>query len=262
MIFSRDFGNPANPRVVVMHGLCGSSRNWLSVGEALAGQGLCVTLLDARDHGMSEWSDELSYQALAQDFMQWWSANNSPEITFVGHSMWGKLGMVLATHYGDILGDRLKGLCVVDIAPKDYSPHYQDSLRACLELDLDKIDSRKAADEALGERIENTIFRQFLLSNLYSDSDGNWAWRCNFELILRDLPNLAANPLKSNDISDKSILFVAGEKSNFIEPADESLLKAHFPHSQLAWLPTGHNVHIEAREAFVKILSSWIKSLK
>ncbi|MBE0586334.1 MAG: alpha/beta fold hydrolase, partial [Desulfofustis sp.] len=48
-LYSRIIGS--GPPVLVLHGLLGMSDNWLTIGRGLANHGLCVHLLDLRNHG-------------------------------------------------------------------------------------------------------------------------------------------------------------------------------------------------------------------
>lgn len=258
-LFSRTLGSPEAPRVLVAHGLAGSGRNWLTAAEGIAQAGFCVELLDLRDHGQSPWSDDLGYAALAQDILAHVVRSPGPLI-FLGHSMGGKLGMALAAHHsGEI---NLRGLCVVDSAPRPYTPPYLSSLVACRDLDLAQVHTRADADRLLAPLIPDERFRQFLLSNLGRDDAGGFRWSCHWELIARDLPKVASNPLSPADHWAGPVLFIAGSRSQYFLPLiDEAQALVHFPSARVEWLPTGHNVHIEAPQDFIKVFTRWALAL-
>jgi pimeloyl-ACP methyl ester carboxylesterase len=260
-LFSRVIGDAKAPRIIIAHGLCGSGRNWLTAGDALASQGFCVELLDLRDHGQSPWSNNISYPLLADDIVEHWRKENEPPFVFIGHSLGGKTGMVLSTQRKEIFGDKLRGMIVVDIAPKPYTPPYLQALEACRDLDLSKINSRSDADAALKEKIPQERFRQFLLTNLKKNDDGTYSWSCNFGLFVKDLPNVAANPLTPEDKSEIPALFIGGDRSAYVIPDDSPMIKKHFPNSRLEFLQSGHNVHIEAPEDFIRMAVNWIRKL-
>ena len=52
--------------MVILHGLFGSSDNWQTHAKKLA-EYYRVILVDQRNHGHSEWSDEFSYELMSQD---------------------------------------------------------------------------------------------------------------------------------------------------------------------------------------------------
>jgi len=52
--------------LVILHGLFGSSDNWLTHAKKLA-EYYEVTLVDLRNHGHSPWSAEFSYPLMVQD---------------------------------------------------------------------------------------------------------------------------------------------------------------------------------------------------
>src|SRR5438128_11333920 len=99
--------------VVFCHGLFGQGRNWTGVGKALSEEHR-VLLVDLPQHGRSDWSEHFDYLEVADQV----GALLSPEdpVTLVGHSLGGKVAMVLALRSPELVAR----LCVVDIAPVDY----------------------------------------------------------------------------------------------------------------------------------------------
>ena len=111
-----DLGGAGKPPMLVLHGLLGSSRNWLGTGRDLA-KHWQVFALDARNHGKSPHAPEMDYNVLAADLLAWMDAHHLAKATLVGHSLGGKTAMLLACRHPG----RVERLVVVDIAPKDYS---------------------------------------------------------------------------------------------------------------------------------------------
>lgn len=78
-LFFRDLGGAGKPPLVLLHGLLGSSRNWLSAGGELAaskaggggGDVFHVFALDLRNHGRSPHVEEMSYEAMVGDVVAW-----------------------------------------------------------------------------------------------------------------------------------------------------------------------------------------------
>src|SRR5580692_6120080 len=94
-LFHRDLGGAGHPPVVILHGMLGSSRNWQTVGADLAARRR-VYALDLRNHGMSPHADSMGYAAMAADVAAWMDANGVGPAELVGHSMGGKVAMLLA----------------------------------------------------------------------------------------------------------------------------------------------------------------------
>lgn len=259
-LFSRSLGPSNAPRVVVAHGMAGSSRNWLTAAEGISQAGFRVELLDLRNHGQSPWDEDFNYQALLQDVVAHLQGTPGGFI-FLGHSMGGKLGMALAARHGSQLG--LRGLCVVDSAPRGYKIAYAAALEACRDLDLAQVKTRADADRLLAPKIPDAQFRQFLLSNLGRADSGGFRWVCNWPVIARDCQKIGENPLDANDRWAGPALFIAGNRSQYFLPLiDEAQVLIHFPRAQVQWLSTGHNVHIEAPGAFIKTFTDWAQALR
>ena len=65
-LFHTDLGGAGNPPLILLHGLLGSSRNWLTTGRDLAAH-WHVLALDARNHGKSSHDPVMNYDVLADD---------------------------------------------------------------------------------------------------------------------------------------------------------------------------------------------------
>ena len=55
--------------LIIVHGLFGSSDNWKTQAKKFS-EYFRVILVDVRNHGRSPWSDEFSYQIIANDLVE------------------------------------------------------------------------------------------------------------------------------------------------------------------------------------------------
>jgi pimeloyl-ACP methyl ester carboxylesterase len=101
--------------LVILHGLYGSSDNWMSIGRELSSK-YRVILVDQRNHGQSPHNNSHTYSDLALDLLELFDLLHLGEAIIVGHSMGGKVAMLFAAQYPD----KVKALVVVDILPYSY----------------------------------------------------------------------------------------------------------------------------------------------
>ena len=247
-LFHRDLGGIGHPPLVLLHGMLGSSRNWQSAGADLAAN-FHLLAPDLRNHGRSPQADEMTYQVMMQDVLAWLDANRIPRAIFVGHSMGGKVAMLLACRHPG----RVERLVCVDIAPKDYFwPGHRQNFTAMNELNLADLNSRAEAELRFEGRVPSFALRKFLATNLERNDAGHWRWLINLPVITAALPLMEKNPLGPSDQFPGPTLFIAGGKSNYIEAADHAAVRAHFPAAHIVTIAeSGHNPHMEARPAFV-----------
>jgi esterase len=245
----RDFGGAGRPPLVLLHGLLGSSRNWQTTGVDLATQ-YHVLALDLRNHGRSPQAELMTYPAMVGDVVHWLDEQGLSSVSFVGHSMGGKVAMLLACRHPE----RVSRLVVVDIAPKTYVwAGHRASFAAMNELELGDLRSRAEAEMRLETRVPSWATRKFLTTNLERNDDGSWRWVVNLPVLTDALATLEANPLAPEDRFAGPTQFIAGGKSNYIEAEDHPAIRAHFPAATITVLPeSGHNPHMESREAFVR----------
>ena len=249
MILShRDLGGAGRPPLLLLHGMLGSSRNWQTAGADLAAH-FHAFALDLRNHGRSPHAEAMSYEEMMGDVVEWMEAQAIPAATFVGHSMGGKVAMLLACRQPA----RVERLVVVDIAPKNYFwPGHRASFAAMNELNLADLKSRAEAEMRFEARVPSWPTRKFLTTNLERGPQGEWSWQINLPVITTALPELEKNPLQPGDRYEGPTRFLAGEKSTYIELEDHEVIRAHFPQAEILTIPgASHNPHMETREAFV-----------
>lgn len=252
-VYERWIGGTGAVPLVLLHGLLGSSRNWLATGKELAAERL-VYALDLPNHGEAPHGPEMEYPFLQQSLVEWADQRQIDAAIWLGHSMGGKVAMALACQNPD----RVRGLIVVDIAPRQNPHSHENELQAMAALDLSALGSRQQADSALEQLgVKEWAMRQFLLTNLVRTAEG-FAWRVNLPVLQRQLPQLAATPLDAADRYDGPTLFIRGDRSPFIRDEDSALIQHHFPAAEIVRLPdSGHNPHIEDRANLNRILQQW-----
>ncbi len=237
-----DSGKP----FVILHGFLGMSDNWKTLGTRWAEDGYEVHLLDQRNHGRSFHSDEFSYKVMAEDLKIYCEEHDLKEIILLGHSMGGKAAMQFAVTYPEMVSK----LIVADIGPKAYPQHHQDILKALSALDFSTIKSRGEAEDILSEYIKDNGTRLFLLKNLYRKSKDELALRINLPVLSEKIEEVG-KPLHENAVFDGDTLFLGGEKSGYIEPMDEILIKKHFPKAKVRTVSNaGHWLHAENPDEF------------
>jgi esterase len=248
-LFARDLGGAGRNPMVVLHGLLGSSRNWLGAGRNLA-ETRHVWALDLRNHGQSPHAEPMSYDAMVEDVIAWLDRRGWMEVELMGHSLGGKVAMALACWHPT----RVRRLTVVDIAPKDYlSRAHRAEFAAMHELRLDHLRSRAEAELRMEARVPDLGMRKFLLTNLERGEDGTWRWSINLPVLTAALPELERTPLHAGECYLGPTRFILGEKSPYVVASDHACIRAHFPSAEFVVIPgSGHNPHIDAREAFTR----------
>jgi len=254
--------------LIIIHGLYGSSDNWLTVAKKLSAE-YHVYLIDQRNHGRSPNSDEHSFEAMKNDLAEFFDQQKIEKAIVMGHSMGGKTAMCFAADYPE----RVEKLIVVDIAPKDYFLLNDESqyhlhnniLRAMLEIDFNRIESRKQVEDFLNERIDGAQIVSFLLKNIHRNKETHhYEWRLNVPVLYDNLDEIIKG-VNANYFDDRRpiygypVLFVKGEKSNYILPEDYTSIRRIYPEAQITEIANaGHWLHAEQPQLFMEIISKFL----
>ncbi len=262
-LFFRQTGD-TGPAIVILHGVFGSSDNWVTISKTIAARGYRVFALDQRNHGHSPRADEQDYSSMAADLHEFILDQKLDKPILVGHSMGGKTVMQYVMSYrndGDAAfrpATTFQKPVIVDIAPKFYPIHHAEIVRGLNAIDLMKITSRNDADAILSQYEPLAAVRQFLLKNLYRNDRGQFDWRLNLPVIERELHGIG-DELTNPHIVTEPTLFIRGSESPYILDEDIPTIKRIFPNAQLETIQgAGHWVQAEKPVEFVEVLMKFL----
>lgn len=260
-LFCRETGS-GKDTLVIVHGLYGSSDNWMSIAQKL-GHKFRVILPDLRNHGQSPHSDRQDFELMADDLYETLIKRIDCKFILAGHSMGGKVAMRFAMKHPELLSK----LVVIDIAPKSYigktgrggeatdHPRIVDTL---LNLHPERFDDRKDIDLELAHHFKSPSLRQFLLKNVKRNNSGKFYWQLNIEAIARNFDEIMdgfSGIGPENAVKGLPTVFIIGGDSRYVEEGDSLIINRLFPGSQIVTIPgAGHWVHVDQPELFLSTL--------
>ncbi|MEZ0486473.1 alpha/beta fold hydrolase [Fibrella aquatica] len=256
-LYYREVGDLTATPLIIVHGIFGSSDNWLTISKTIADLGYRVILPDQRNHGQSPRSDDFSYVDMAADIYELITDLKLEKPILVGHSMGGKTMMQYVFTYPGTFSH----LVIVDIAPKFYPVHHSEILRGLAAINLNNVRTRAEADAALTPFEPSPTVRQFLLKNLYRetiDGTAQFAWRLNLPVISREIHGVGEELTNPHPVADPT-LFIRGRRSPYILDSDWPAILALFPNAHLATIEdAGHWVQAEKPAEFVEVLMGFL----
>lgn len=257
-------GDPTNPPVLMKHGGGQSRRAWRTSAEKLARAGYCVTTIDARGHGESDWAGEGNYgmEIMARDLLTQLERFERPP-ALVGASM-GGMTALLAQGIAD--RDLFSSLVLVDVTPRmdpvgvrriiEFMSAHPDGF-ASLEEAADKI----AAYNPHRERSPNTDG----LRRVMREKDGRWHWQWDPAFVAggagpggvdheaRDahMEEMAKKMLSAAARLTIPVLLVRGAQSDVVSEENVKEFLTHVPHADYVDVSgTGHMVAGDDNDAF------------
>ncbi len=272
-LFFREEGK-GEKNIVIVHGLYGSSDNWLTVGKKL-GARYHVYLVDQRNHGRSPNSEVHTYEAMKEDLARFFEKHGLGKTIVMGHSMGGKTAMAFAADYPE----RIEKLIVVDMVPKNYlllgenlgenNQYYQHQhiLQTLTELlaNPDQFRDREDIGNFLTLKLDGKALVQFLLKSFYRDKETR-QFKCRINVpVLSDSLDEIIGGVNEHDFKDRipilnyPVLFIKGELSPYIQEEDFKLIRSIYPEAQIVTIPdAGHWLHAEQPARFMDALEAFI----
>ncbi|WP_325892121.1 alpha/beta fold hydrolase [Grimontia sp. NTOU-MAR1] len=239
--------------LLLIHGLFGSLDNLGGLAKVLA-EHYQVYQIDLPNHGQSPRSANVDYVSQATAVKDFLDQQKLEKVSVVGHSMGGKVAMMLAQLHPDHLED----LVVMDIAPVEYKVRRHDAVLAGLNASMAQpILSRKDAEAALAEHILEPGVRQFLLKSLAKQENGTFDWRFNVPTLETHYLDITGWP--EQGVFEGETLFLKGANSDYIAAEHRADIERQFPRAKAHVIAnTGHWLHAEKPATVARVITRFL----
>jgi len=257
----RESGDPAAPLAVVLHGLMGHAREWEPLSDALS-KTFRVLAVDQRGHGESEWTNDYSLQAFADDALRLFEHMAAGPVSLIGHSMGGMVAINIAARRADLVAQ----LVLIDVGPESLGTQWG---RVDLPARLDEMrDARfHTVDDAVAEWLaadplaDQRHVRRYLNHALVA-THGGLVWGFDAkglstfpasvdpEQLWRDVSQIAA-----------PTLVVRGAESTVLSAADSRQLIDELPGARLVEIADGgHDLAVQQPERVADAVTGFLAS--
>jgi pimeloyl-ACP methyl ester carboxylesterase len=257
--------------LLILHGLLGNSMNWRSIARRRGfSHDRRVIIPDLRNHGHSGHAPSMSFHDMMEDIRVHLHEQGIQEVSVMGHSMGGKVAMLLALEYPKLVS---KLICV-DIAPVNYPRQMYEGKESIVEVmhAMRKMNDelggrthlgRKGATSFLSGCLKSPKLVGFVLTNLIAPPPPHtepWRWRCNFDVIEKYFPEIASFPASPmTPPFPGPALFIGGTLSNHILPEHVPLIERLFPQATVRWIEdAGHWTHSDKPNVFIQQVSPFL----
>ncbi len=209
------------PNLIFMHDLLTSAIHFNPIFSSLKHNSY---FLDARNHGLSEHSPLMNHPLMSLDLNNFISSKKLANLVLIGHGMGGKTLMSFLNNYPEY-EEIIKGVILLDIAPKDYitdrSFAWPIELWLLLEdlqtLKLNQTNYQKIKEKIM-KIVPNKVYTDIIMHNIYQNEDpSNYKLKFNLKAIIENFKELNSYtpPAKGNHYKGKRLVIV-GERSDYV----------------------------------------------
>jgi pimeloyl-ACP methyl ester carboxylesterase len=268
-----DWGNPAAPPLLLVHGGQDHCRNWDWVAQRLR-QDWHIIAPDLRGHGDSQWSPDGNYSMAAclYDLDQLVHQQQLAPVTLIAHSLGGNI----ALRYAGVYPEKVKKLVAIEglgPSPKILAERAKRSIDERIRRWIDeqrglsgRLPRRYAAIEDAFKRMQEANrhlspeqARHLTQHGVNQNEDGTYSWK--FDNYVRAWPPY--------DMTDQDIvqlwgriscptLLVYGNESWASNPKEDGRL-SHFRDARVvAFDKAGHWVHHDQLDGFIAAVRSFL----
>ena len=260
-----DWGEPAKPAILLLHGFAQTCHSWDFVCLSLCDRFRLIAL-DQRGHGDSQWAPNGDYSSEAHDRDIEAVVDSLGLDNFVlgGLSMGGRNALAYAANHAS----RLKALVIVDFAPVMGSKG-SEHIRRFIEDDdeLDSVEAFVDRVQKFNPRRSVEQIRGSLMHNIKQLPNGKWTWK--YDGILRKPGRRPARDPKETqrlwgyvDSVSSPTLVVRGAKSNVVAADTAHAVRDRLAVSTLAVVEdAGHLVPGDNPAGFIAALTTFLNDL-
>ena len=261
-----EWGDPAAPPLVLLHGGNQSGHSWDLVSLHLADR-YHIHALDHRGHGDSEWVRDAEYgpEPMARDALAFISQRGIKNPVVFGHSMGGRVTLTLTL----AAPTTPRALVVVDTGPEvsgKGAEAISDFIAANVEFDnLDKFLERVVAYDPYRSRVH---MERTLRYNLFQRADGKYVSKSDRVFHVPELRQRRAQRTNAMTLDQMKIipcptLIVRGGTSDVLAPDAAERFQKALPDGKLVTVPKcGHNVHSQNTQGFLDVVVPFLQGLQ
>lgn len=256
-----DWGSPAAPPVVLLHGITGHARTW-DEEAALLAERFHVLALDQRGHGDSDPAPDGDYgdAALLGDLVAFVESLGRPQLSIVALSLGGRV----AINYAGRHPRRVERLVIVDIGP-EIAPAGRarvGSIMATAPERFASLDDVVTHMRAGAPLYSDALLRHRARHAVRPLPDGGFAWK--YDRALRDAIRqgrlrMPADLWPQWRAIDCPTLLVRGAASDVLAEETATRMADELPHARLVVVPgAGHTVPGDQPAAFQALLREFL----
>ncbi|MGY4543647.1 pimeloyl-ACP methyl ester carboxylesterase [Arthrobacter sp. UYNi723] len=236
------------PPVVILHGLAGSSREFLATAGALPE--FRTVLVDLRGHGRStRITGDLSREAFVADVVQVIETAVGAPVILVGQSMGGHTAMLVAAARPDLVSK----LVLLESGPGGGSPVDHEAMGDFFRSWPVPFPDREAARAHLGD---GPLPRAWV-ADLEERADGLWP-RFDPDVMVKAMNELIIPRWAEWESVSAPTLVVYGEKGMFSADEKSVFVERGRDVRRVDLTAASHDAHLDAFDAWVAVLRSFL----
>ena len=238
----RDWGDPAAPPVLLLHGNFQHARSWDPVARGLAAR-YRVLAPDWRGHGESDWAPAYTQERAFGDLEAFIVSLGLERFPVVGNSLGGRMAAVYAARHPEQVE------CLVMLqgfVAGGSRPEIGEQIDRLLNLPerFADLNEAKVAFRTVAPYASDDVLRQFVTDSLKRDSDSRWISR--IDPLLRSRGTMSSMAPSTEAVRNLlplvtcPVLLIAGEQSFMDESMRQMALLLH--DARIATIPRAEHV--------------------
>jgi len=258
-LFFREYvsGNSFPGKLIILHGLFGSSDNWHTIATQLS-QTINVYVPDLRNHGRSPHAKYMDIKSMAEDILETFLLDGNTVL--LGHSLGGKIVLHILSR--GIVG--IRGAIIADVSMKSYIENYrtfEGYIRKWMQIPLSMVKTFAELNRIMDMNGFSQEEKAIISKNVMRDGD-HLKWKVPLDIFLENLKNLFVDIEFPLGGCGTPLLLLYGEKSNYVSAADIDQYKKIFRNFYCVGIEgAGHWLHYDNPNSFIREVDNFIYRL-
>ncbi len=258
----QEWGNPASPTILMLHGFGVSGHMFDEFAERMQDRFRLIAI-DQRGHGDSDWSVEGDYtrDAFVADVEGFREALGLDQFILIGHSMGG----LNAVSYAVAYPQRVRALVLVDVGPEAAKEGVDNIVRFTRGPDELDFDQFVEMAHRFNQRRTLENIRERMRHRLKPTESGKWTWKFDRRFREQDATLRIGSQLSNEETWNlyRSVtaptLIVRGAESDVLTVEVAERAAREMQHARLVTVPAaGHSVPGDNPDDFTAAVTEFV----
>lgn len=248
--------------IIMLHGFFGDRAGLSNIAKSpLISSDRTIFLLDLRNHGDSPWMNDMHFDSMTGDVLNFMSYVGIQKAIWMGHSYGAKIGYVAALKHPN----SCSAVISLDIAPMSYEsklPQFTGMMKLFKKMESETWRNRREIEQfvanespTLTEKEIKFLTKHFVAkdSEIDENQEREWEWRHNVDVMIDEMENIVDFPVDEDAQYHGPAYLFRGQFSKWADENTEDEIYRRFPNMKITTVEdAGHNVHTDQPEATVQ----------
>lgn len=257
--------------ILMLHGFLGGRGGLKIIAKSpLISSDRSCYLLDLRNHGDSPWMDDMHFESMTGDVLNFMRHIGIDKAIWMGHSYGAKIAYFAALQHPS----SCSGVIALDMAPISCEAklsQFTAIMKSFQKLEAKTWRNRREIEQFVANKIPILTEMEIkFLTKCFVPKDSKmdrmqereWRWKHNVDAMIHEMKNIVDFPVDDDAQYFGPAFLFRAQNSKWADETTENEIYRRFPNVKITTVEgAGHNVHTDQPKATVQYVHAALKEI-